>query len=113
MSRANAATVYSFFPAHPLKMRDGRGVAEHHAGLHSGPAVRPALQGDGRQVWLEPCLRLLRQLHLLLLISHAQSFRRRHHGQLRLPDARLVDSRRPSSRRVRQDMGRVRSQRHG
>jgi len=91
----------------------GWGLAEHHAGLRKGPSLRC----EGREEWagwlrLQHRLRLLRVVHLLLLVSHAKSLRRRHHGQLWLPHAGLVDPRRPSSRRIRADLGRVRSKRH-
>lgn len=94
-------------------MCHGRGLAEYHVGLPKGSCLRSESReaGAGR-LRLKRGLRLLRVVHLLLLVPHAKSLRRRHHGQLRLPHPRLVDPGRSPSRRVRQDMGRVRSERH-
>lgn len=86
-----------------LKMRfsqvcHGRGLAKHHVVLRKGPSLRPKSRKvrTGR-LRLQHRLRLLRVVHLLLLIPHAESLRRRHHGQLRLPHAGLVDPGRTSS----------------
>ena len=44
--------------------------------------------------------------------ADAESVRRRHHGQLRLPDSRFVDPRTSPSRRVHSSLGRVRPGSH-
>ena len=77
----------------------GRGLAKYYVVLRKGPSLRPKSREvrTGR-LRFQHRLCLLRVVHLLLLIPHAESLRRRHHGQLRLPYAGLVDPGRTSSR---------------
>ena len=75
-----------------IKMCDRRSLAQHHAVVSGGEAVRHAGpqdqrhhhggHGPGQDLWIQPHLPLLCLLHIPLQLPHAQSLCCRHHGQL-------------------------------
>ena len=99
--------------AGPLQVGHGRGLAGDHAGLHQqarGP-VWPAVwrqwsQWSRLRQW--PGLPLLHIILHRLQFPHPQPLRGRHHGQLRLPDTRLVHPGTSSSGRICSTVVRVR-----
>ncbi|CAG06879.1 unnamed protein product, partial [Tetraodon nigroviridis] len=88
-----------------------RGVAGDHVGLYAWKTVRPRVRlqprrGDDLRQRLRH--RLLHHLLHALRVPDHQLVCCRHHGQLRLPNTRLVHSGSTPPRRIQEDLVRVR-----